>query len=710
MLWATLLTAGPAVRDARVEATLLAEAVTIAPGEPFTVALQLRHDAHWHSYWINPGTGYATDLKWDLPPGFTAGPIQWPTPTVLRVGDDVAGYGYEDTIWLPVTITPPADLTPGTTVTLRVLAEWLMCRVECVPGEARLEHTVRVGERVELGDDAADWAAARARLPGSVEGVTVRAFRSSTGGRMELLSERPLPTEIYFFSADGQIDYRPAQTLTRSADGRRVELELTADAAVKPLPRLPGVLAAQPDWPKGQAGWEIDVAWEEAEGAAGARATADSADGAGPAGKESLAKGVTGAAPGPDETGLGGLGLVGALFGAFVGGLILNLMPCVFPVLGIKVLGFVEQAGSDRRKAIGHGLLFALGVVLSFWVLAGVLLALRAGGANTAWGFQLQSPGFVFGLAVFLLLMALSFSGVFEVGGRLIGVGSGAMARGGAGSSFLSGVLATVVATPCSAPFLGTALGVALAVPPVTSFALFTAIALGLAAPYVILTAWPALLRLLPRPGAWMETFRQAMAFPLYATVAWLAWVLAALVEGPALLFILLALVLVATAAWIFGRWTGPERRTSVRRGATFAALALGLGGVAYAWPRAEPEPVAGAAPEVVWQDWSESAVAAAVAAGQTVYIDFTARWCFTCQTNKAVVFSSDAVRQRFHDQKVVALRADWTRRDAVIAAALARYGRAAVPTNVVYLPGRAEPEILPELLTPGIVLEALGQ
>lgn len=681
--------AGPAVRDGHVEARLLVDAEAIAPGVPFHAAIELAHDPHWHTYWINPGTGYATELKWELPEGFTTGGIQWPTPEVLWVGNDVAGYGYEGTAWLLVEITPPASLAPGAEVTLRVQVEYLMCRVECIPGEVRLEHTVRAGDSALPATDSAFWARVRATQPKEVPEVAVQPERSASAARLRVTLPEGIPSEgLYFFSESELVDYRHPQAIRRSADGRDVVISLPLAAGEAFGERLRGVLLAPGGWQGGpHTGMIVDEAWRQITDA------------------EALAGGEQPAGAGPALT---GFGLLLALAGAFVGGLILNLMPCVFPVLGIKVMGFIDQAGSDRRKAFGHGLLFALGVLVSFWVLAGVLLILRAGGADTAWGFQLQNAGFVYGLAVFFMLLALSFSGVFELGGQLIGVGSGAMARGGAGSSFLSGVLATVVATPCSAPFLGTALGVALAVPPGVSFIFFTSIALGLASPYVVLTAWPALMRLLPRPGAWMETFRQALAFPLYATVGWLAWVLAALVDGTELLGLLVSLSLVALAGWIYGRWAGLDRRPRVRRTAHVAAALVLIGTLVTVWPREAGAVGEGEIPEVTWEPWSEAAVAAARAAGRPVYIDFTARWCFTCQTNKAVVFRSAEVHRQFHELGVVALQADWTRRDAVIAAALERYGRAAVPTNVVYLPGRDEPQILPELLTPGIVLDAL--
>jgi thiol:disulfide interchange protein DsbD len=398
-------------------------------------------------------------------------------------------------------------------------------------------------------------------------------------------------------------------------------------------------------------------------------------------------------------------GLAGTLVLAFLGGLILNLMPCVFPVLGIKILGFVNQAGADRRKVTLHGLMFVLGVLTSFWILAGALLALRAGGKQLGWGFQLQEPGFVFALAVFLLIFALNLSGLFEFGLSAMGVGAGLQTKTGYTGSFFTGVLATVVATPCSAPFLAPALGAALALSAVESLTVFTAIAVGLSVPYLLLSLFPAAVKLLPRPGAWMETFKQFMAFPLYATVGFLVWVLAGQTkdDDTGLARILFGLVLVAMAVWAYGRWTQRGGSKGRRRfGYAFAAVLLAAG-VVVGYPG---KPAAG----LVWETWSPETVTRLRAEGKMLYVDFTARWCATCQSNKAVVFSSQAVRDALHRQGVVLLKADWTSRDPQITEALASFHRSAVPLDLIYAPGRAGPIILPELLTPDIVSKALIQ
>ncbi|MCR6655336.1 MAG: thioredoxin family protein [Opitutus sp.] len=372
-------------------------------------------------------------------------------------------------------------------------------------------------------------------------------------------------------------------------------------------------------------------------------------------------------------------------------------MPCVFPVLGIKILGFVNQAGHERGKVVAHGLVFTLGVLLSFWALAAVLAILRAGGDQLGWGFQLQSPAFVFALAVLLLVFALNMSGVFEFGLRATAVGGELQSKSGFAGSFFTGVLATVVATPCSAPFLAPALGAALALSTIESFAIFTAIAIGLSTPYLLLSIFPSAIKILPRPGAWMETFKQFMAFPLYATVGYLIWVLAGQVSEEGLQNLLFALVLIALAIWFYGRWTAPGASAARARFGVVALLAVGATGLWLGWPKplhaATTASADTDAPDVVWESWSPETVEKLRAEGRIVYVDFTARWCATCQANKKLVFHSRDVLREFAQQKIVTLRADWTNKDPRITAELREIQplRRAVQRDLVPRPARAE-------------------
>jgi thiol:disulfide interchange protein/DsbC/DsbD-like thiol-disulfide interchange protein len=686
------------VKKGAVTASLVSDAAAIAPGRPFIVALRMQHDAHWHSYWIAPGTGYPTSLTWTLPAGFKAGDIQWPAPHTLQDSSGkIVGNGYSDESFLRVEITPPASLAPGSTVKLGAVAEWLMCQDVCMPGDAKLEISFPVATATATD---AKWAKAiadtRAKLPKPATDWTVTASHTDKTATLRLAPKpgnKHSPADLRFFAADGFVDYAQPQKITAENGGW--VLVMPIDAAADPkAARLTGVLTSANGWSAGSGydGLAIDVAFGDGQAAAPATATLSPA---GPASGSPL--------PAPSS-------LLATLLLAFVGGMILNLMPCVFPVLGIKILGFVNQSGSARAKIVSHGLVFALGVLLSFWALAGALLVLRAGGSQLGWGFQLQSPGFVFAMAVFLLIFALNMSGLFEIGLSATGVGGDLQMKDGFAGSFFTGALATLVATPCSAPFLAPALGAALSLSAVQSFAVFTAIAVGLALPYLLLSLFPQAVKLLPKPGAWMETFKQFMAFPLYATVGWLLWVLAGQTrdDDNGLLLISFGFVLVAMAAWAYGRF-GQAHGKPARQlfGRVFAAVLL-AGGLYTGWPKAAPVAVAGSY-QVTWEKWSPEAIAAAQAVGKFVYVDFTARWCATCQTNKAAVFHNDAVLAELKRKDVVLLRGDWTNRDPKITAELARWNRSAVPFNLIYAPGRPDPVVLPELLTPGKVLEAFA-
>jgi thiol:disulfide interchange protein/DsbC/DsbD-like thiol-disulfide interchange protein len=671
---------------AQVNASLVSADASVRPGTPFTVALRLVHKPHWHSYWVNPGTGLPTTLKWSLPVGWKAGEIQWPAPMLLTdTRGTVIGNGYDGDLLLPVTLTPPPGLQPGTDAVLSVAADWLMCQEECVPGSAKLSLTLPVSADAprpdpEFGDrirkvvaqlPAADpsWAVSATR---DSKEVTLTVRPREAGGNASVA-----PDGIHFFSEDALIATElPQPSKSDGKGGFTLTLPISSDGPKDPA-RLVGVLTSKQGWRRdgSLAGLSVDVPFGEAAGNAAA------------------------SQPSPVAG-----GFLGTLALAFVGGLILNLMPCVFPVLGIKILGFVNQAGADRRKVTLHGLVFTSGVLVSFWVLAGILAVLRAGGSHLGWGFQLQSPAFVFGLAAAMLAFALNMSGVFEFGLTATGFGSQLQSKSGLIGSFLTGALATVAATPCAAPFLAPALGAALALSTAQSFTIFTVIGIGLSTPYLLLSAFPAAVKVLPRPGAWMETFKQAMAFPLYATVAYLVWVLAGQLTETGLLSSLFGLVLVAMGVWFYGRWHAPGASPGRARFGSAACVVLLAAGAWAGWPTP-------AAPtDIIWDKWSQESVDKLRSENRIVYVDFTARWCATCQANKRLVFHSDDVLRAFHDKHIATLRGDWTNKDPLITAELAKYHRAAVPFNVIWLPGHADPVILPEILTPSVVLAAIAK
>ncbi|MFA6961945.1 MAG: thioredoxin family protein [Opitutaceae bacterium] len=684
--WLGLLAMTALSVRAQVTASLVANTRELQPGHPLQAALRLEHKSGWHTYWINAGTGYATSIKWDLPEGWTASDIDWPAPKVIT--DDtghITGQGYDGVIYLPVTLTPPADLEAGTRVTFNAQAAWLMCHDTCVPGESPVSLTLPVVTNTPtldpLNGPAINQTLAALPRPNVIINATATFDKNSI-----ILSLTGVPrspdgsiAKWWFFTQNEIVAFDQPQTLSPQADG---SLKLI-------LPRSPGIEAAS----------------ARLQGVLRSSASAPT---------DATNASITSAVlinhllqpapitPAPHKA-EAPASLLATIPLAFIGGLILNLMPCVFPVLGLKIMGFVNQSGADRKKITLHGLTFTAGVLASFWTLATVLAVLRAGGGELGWGFQLQSPLFVFGLAAVMLVFALSMSGVCEFGGSVMGAGSGLQMQSGYRGSFFTGVLATVVATPCSAPFLAPALGVALVMPMVEAFLVFTTIAIGLSTPYLLLSIFPQAVKLLPRPGAWMETFKQAMAFPLYATTGYLIWVLAGQTTESGSLMAIFGLTLIAMATWLYGRYAHLGASVSGRRIGIIGGLALLAAGAFLGWPRAAT------VNEVAWESWSPKRVAELQAQGRPIYVDFTARWCATCQANKKVVFGSSDVRRNFKDKGVVVLRGDWTNQDARITAELTRWNRSAVPFNLVYLPGHNDPTPLPELLTPGIVLNAIN-
>ncbi len=681
-----------------VTAELVAETTSVRPGETIRVGLRLEHTPKWHTYWKITATGYSPSLEWDLPEGIEAGEIQWTVPQPYEALGYIE-YVYEGEVLLPVEITMPANAEVGSVTILRAEASWLMCTdSKCIPGSVELALALPVEDNPPPPNTT--WtelfAAADQALPRTAPNVNFTAWHEGESYFLLVESnEAPLPDDLYFFDSQLLITPTMEQEVDR-LDDRRALLRMAVDPAGGASKRFEGVLTTR------DSTWQI-------EGKQYAGITVDVPLGNSPPAEVLTA--ITSLSP-PAPAAPSSLALIAAL--AFVGGLLLNLMPCVFPIIGIKVMGFVNQAGSERRAVIVHGLTFTAGILISFWVLAGVLMILRASGEQLGWGFQLQSPGFNFALIIIFLLFALNLSGVFEIGQSVMGVGSNLAHQSGYTGTFFSGVLATVVATPCSAPILGTALGALMALPPFQQFLAFTAMALGLAFPYLTLSAFPKLISFLPKPGIWMESFKQAMSFFLYGAVAYLVWVLAGQLlpengfTDSALGMTFAGILLIAVAAWIYGRWGAAFRSRRARRNAyTTAAACFGLGIlVGYPAPYADRDE----APLVQWEPWEPGKAETLAADGKIVFVDFTARWCVTCQSNKALVFGSAEVRQRFHDLEVVSLRADWTNHDPRITEALRQLGRSAIPVNLIHAPGLDAPLLLPELLTPQIVLERLDR
>ena len=674
----------------RLTTELISESSSIAPGKPFTVAVKMKHIEHGHSYWKHPGgPGFGTTFSWTLPEGFKAGDPQWPTPTKGEAAG-LVGFLYEGEIYPLVTITPPATIQPGTHVPLAVQVKALVCTDSCLPAKATAMTSLNVAEAAGAPDAAtkALFDKARLALPIAPKGWTFTAQKSGKDFSIRLHPETGANlkiSKVFFFSSalsapDKDIDPEKPQEL-KQAGGDWV-LSLPPDAENPPKDALIGVLKADEGWltaEPGVQGFEVNLPITEGKAAA----ATPSANAAAPGGAAPITNGLSSAT---------------LLLFAFVGGMILNVMPCVFPVLGIKILGFVEEAGEDKRKVVFHGLAYTLGVLVCFWVLAALVSILGKG-----WGAQLQSPVFILVLCYFFMAFGLNMAGVFEVGTSAVGVGQGLQSQSGLRGSFFMGLLATVVATPCSAPFLAPALTWAISLPAGMSFLVFTVIGLGLSSPYLLLSAAPGLVKLLPRPGAWMESFKQGMSFLLFGTSGYMLWILGGMVSVPQVLQVTFGLVLVSMACWIYGRWNLPHKPVRTQRRALLLSIATLAGGLFLGWP---PDTSA----ELKWQEWSPETVQRLRDEGTPVYIDFTARWCATCQVNHRV-YSSPKLKELFTKHKVVLLKADYTNYDERIKDTLRReYQSEAIPVNVLYIPGVKEHYMLPNPLTVANVSEALNK
>ena len=695
------------------EARLISDVASIQPGEPFTVGVHIILDEGWHTYWKNAGdAGNGLALQWSLPAGFEAGPILWPRPEKVPY-PPLMNYGYNDEVVFPVRITPPADLAPGSRVRLSTRADFLVCEDVCLPASATLSLELPVrAAAAERSRDAGLVDRYVQRLPLEAADIGWGARVAETGDGFVLAVRPPEGWDgslagAYFFpehtTALSHTADQPAGTAA-GPEGEEVRLRLTrGEYLSEEIESLAGVLVL----PEGSA---LDDVGHRSLALAATVERGEAAVAWAQEPTTPLAPVAAGAG------GAGGLSLVAALFFAFLGGVLLNLMPCVFPILSLKALGFATHAG-DRSGMRRHGLAFGAGVVLTFLFVAGLLMAVRASGAEVGWGYQLQSPAVVALLAGLMVAIGLMLAGVYEFGAsltRLGGMGSG----DGYSSSFATGILATIVATPCTAPFMGAAVGTALIRPPVEGLAVFAGLGLGMAAPYVTLSFWPAMARRLPKPGRWMETFKQFLAFPMFAVAVWLLWVFGLQVGVDAATRLLFGLLFLALGLWILGRWpatTASTRTRIVTRTAAAVAMVIAvLAGLEAA--RAEPPALATtaggtAAAAAEWGEWSEARVAELREQGRPVFVDFTAAWCISCQVNERVALETEPARTAFAEHDVALLKADWTRRDPEITRALARFGRSGVPLYVMYpADPMAEPKLLPALLTPKIVVNAVEE
>lgn len=679
------------VKTDHAEVELISEVNSIKPGQKFSLALHVSHEDQWHTYWRNAGdAGIPTKFEWTLPNGFTAGDIQWPYPHRIMLAD-VANYGYEGELYLLTEITPPSNLEVGTTVNIKLKATWLICKLECLPGWINLELNLPVSNEISINKNSSElFNRTREKLPiANHNWQTIFKHKTDTSFSFKLIKPEwinEIPDSIWFYPYEGgYIKNSADQNFIKSENGYEVELKLEEFIVEEP-DTLRGTLVSENGWRGEGSEKAIEISI--------------------PVIKVSN----------PESESSEYSSILLALIFAFAGGIILNLMPCVLPVLSIKILGFAQQAGQDSSKILKHGLFFTLGVVISFLALAGLLLILREGGQQLGWGFQLQSPLFLIILSVLLMVFSLSLFGVFEIGTSAANLGSRIENRGGNFGAVLSGVAATVLATPCTAPFMGSALGFAITQPAYITLVIFISLGLGMAFPYLLLSVFPKWLKYIPKPGSWMETLKQLMGFLLLATIIWLAWVLSLQAGSNAVIGLLGALLFSGLASWIYGKWGSLINSRRARLISTVTGLVLILGSVMFANSFVQDDPIdtktySGTSSNLIkWEKFSSEKLDKLVAVGKPVFIDFTAAWCLSCQVNEKVALNTSKVAAKFEELNITALKADWTSRDPEITKALAKFGRNSVPLYVLYDGSGNTPRILPEILTPGIVLEELNK
>ena len=671
------------------------------PGDTVLAGVELTMDAGWHTYWQNGGdSGQPTELHWALPAGVTAGEIQWPVPEKFTTADklQLTTYVYHDRAVLLVPLKIAADAPTGER-DLVALVKWLECEVACVPGSNMLRGTLVITNESKLNSDTNFFAEAQRRVPGKQPPGSVTAkwdAPASVTNRAFVIEWNANAKEPDFFPFENTEATVSPKTTVLVNSGSNVLLRASAERSGSAWPKqIAGLLVREENGTR--AGYEVTLPL----------AATDSVGGA--------------------SSGGSAKSLVGWLLYAFLGGLILNIMPCVLPVIALKILGFVSQSREAPGRVRKLGLLYTLGVVVSFLVLAGLVIGVKAAGQKAGWGMQFSNPQFIVILAVIVTLVALNLFGVFEVtlaGGAMSAAGAAASKHGSAGA-FMNGVLATVLATPCTAPFLGASLGFAFAQPPHIIVLVFVTVALGLAMPYLLLSWNPKWLKFLPKPGAWMERFKIAMGFPMLATAVWL-FTLTNTHYGKRVWWLGVFLVVVALAAWVYGEFV---QRGSKRRGVSLAVVLLLLGGgylfaveKELRWRTPIVEATGGTAETfqvepggLVWRRWSPEAVAKFRAEGRPIVVDFTADWCVTCNAIVNPALESEAVRAKLKEINAIALLADRTKDSPVIDAELERYGRAGVPMVLVYPKDASQPPLVlpePNPFAPygPVILEALAK
>ncbi|OVE76102.1 hypothetical protein BVX98_06380 [bacterium F11] len=691
-----LPSAGRALKDdnkSHVKATILAEVRSIQAGYPFWVGIKFEMDEGWHTYWKNPGdSGGPIRIQWELPTGFEAGPLQWPYPKKIETPPLVT-YGYENETMLLAKISPAQNIPKSDLYQIKAHVRWIECAEACKPGSSSLLLSLKKGGGTPQihKDHSSLISTYKAKIPLSTSDWSFAA--TDRGDYISLMlsqdshNKNSIGTFDFFPNKPGIYQLHNHRSIGIGKNRSKLVIDKVEGSTI-PYENLEGILVS-------------DIGWR------------------GPGSEKALQINIP-IHKGPGVWSASFLWI--ALLFAFIGGILLNFMPCVLPVISIKILALTRKGRSSSHENHRHGLLYGAGIMGTFWALLGILLLLRAGGEHVGWGFQLQSPIFVALMASFFFLFGLNLFGVFEIGTGLLRAEEILKSKRKNISedmtSFFSGILATIVATPCTAPFMGTALGFALVQPIAIAFLVFTFLALGMAIPYYALTLYPAFLNRLPKPGPWMTTLKQVMAFLMWATVAWLLWVLSLQIGSEPLVPILVAFLVLLLSVWIWGKYARPLYSSFLRYGAMIVSFLLGLFGFYWIISTIQGSNPIGAPSlissqqrdhQIQWKPYQPNEVEKSIDQNHPVFINFTAAWCLTCKVNEKIVFSNEKVISKFREMKIDAFKADWTNKNDIITKALQKYGRSGVPVYVIYDPNDPlNPRLLPEVLTPRIVLDAL--
>ena len=692
-----------------VVVTIVSETETIQAGSSFFVALNLKIAKGWHAYWKNPGdNGQAPIVEWDLPEGIVVKEMLWPTPTQFSLASSHL-FGYEDELILLVEMTAHQNLSQKE-AKIQGNIQWLVCSHDtCFPGDSDISLNLPLDSKLPIKSERHQdlFTKTRNELPKKPANIFVTRENKLLTVLIES-EQQKLKTihKVEFFpEQQTSIDSKKAplwENLSNNPSSCRIILE-----ELSSLDTLKGVMVLHTSQEKIAYAVETPISYINPKEIAYTPLNTQTQEGITPIISEMTKEN--------EFDFKGGLSL--ALWFAFIGGMLLNLMPCVLPVISFKILGFIKIANESRKIIFKHGLAFSLGVLLSFWILASVLLGLQAYGRSVGWGFQLQEPIFVAILASFIYIFGLSLFGLFELGTSIMAkageVSQKTSSKKQLLSSFLSGIFATAVATPCTGPFLGSAVGFAFTLPAIQALLIFTFLGLGMSFPYLALAAFPKLLKVLPKPGAWMVTFKELMGFLMMGSVIWLVWVFSAETSTTALMFFLVGLFFISIACWIFGKWTTVISNKKTRLlGAIASMLFLILGSYIIVEASLSPTQTTKTNHAVgdVWEEFSPTRLAELKSQGIPVFIDFTAKWCLICQANH-LVLSTDEVAKTFENKGVVRMKADWTNKNEEISKELKKFGRNSVPLYVFYDDNKdSKGEILPQLLTPSIVIDTMNK